>query len=492
MDHPHVASLTDVYESEEQLFLVMDTWQGKVFWISRVDVDIESLLMGGEFPMPLENTSNQECMQGGELFDRSWPCKLVPSDFLCFVFFLVFFHIFFSMFLLYAVPTSLTEAWFPADSAILRSGAKETLHGKGCCSSHLSGNHILNPSFSLLLGDGGSVIFFVFVSPFWKLSFLKIRCSFGCLWICRCCWPSTTSTPMILWLDLKPQWKLDGLIDMSSCDHLIIVQLVTRDLKWQLRCTVTSSWRTSCMKRRHAVWFISSFPCSSCFFLGGISGASSWGLTLPCFALPLPALRHFSCRTLIIWSWLILVSATWLSPENVEVVDARATRVSPFHDVSGKIWHPNTTMAVSCGTLAYVAPEVLEKSYTSQCYPAVFFFQVKLLAGMKLGILENSSPNLRWFMEPWSGGIRATFWSLGGIFCHRKCSRSCCAFRNELNEAICPSLALNPNRSVTSRTEMIRNCISTANASRQLYMTTSQWGVRNCRRETLPKNLSES
>ena len=32
-----------------------------------------------------------------------------------------------------------------------------------------------------------------------------------------------------------------------------------------------------------------------------------------------------------------------------------------------KIWHPNTTMAVSCGTLAYVAPEVLDKSYTSQC-----------------------------------------------------------------------------------------------------------------------------
>lgn len=32
-----------------------------------------------------------------------------------------------------------------------------------------------------------------------------------------------------------------------------------------------------------------------------------------------------------------------------------------------KIWQPNTTMAVSCGTLAYVAPEVLDKSYTSQC-----------------------------------------------------------------------------------------------------------------------------
>mmetsp|Transcript_5920 Transcript_5920/g.15058 ORF Transcript_5920/g.15058 Transcript_5920/m.15058 type:complete len:548 (-) Transcript_5920:63-1706(-) len=31
------------------------------------------------------------------------------------------------------------------------------------------------------------------------------------------------------------------------------------------------------------------------------------------------------------------------------------------------IWEPNTKMKLSCGTLAYVAPEVLNKSYTSQC-----------------------------------------------------------------------------------------------------------------------------
>lgn len=31
------------------------------------------------------------------------------------------------------------------------------------------------------------------------------------------------------------------------------------------------------------------------------------------------------------------------------------------------IWEPNTKMALSCGTLAYVAPEVLGRSYTSQC-----------------------------------------------------------------------------------------------------------------------------
>lgn len=32
-----------------------------------------------------------------------------------------------------------------------------------------------------------------------------------------------------------------------------------------------------------------------------------------------------------------------------------------------KVWKKNTKMDLSCGTLAYVAPEVLEKDYTSQC-----------------------------------------------------------------------------------------------------------------------------
>jgi calcium-dependent protein kinase len=32
-----------------------------------------------------------------------------------------------------------------------------------------------------------------------------------------------------------------------------------------------------------------------------------------------------------------------------------------------KIWAPNTKMALSCGTLAYVAPEVLGRNYTSKC-----------------------------------------------------------------------------------------------------------------------------
>lgn len=32
-----------------------------------------------------------------------------------------------------------------------------------------------------------------------------------------------------------------------------------------------------------------------------------------------------------------------------------------------KVWDPNVKMRVSCGTLSYVAPEVLEQSYTSKC-----------------------------------------------------------------------------------------------------------------------------
>jgi calcium-dependent protein kinase len=32
-----------------------------------------------------------------------------------------------------------------------------------------------------------------------------------------------------------------------------------------------------------------------------------------------------------------------------------------------KVWSPNTKLHLSCGTLAYVAPEVLEQNYTSQC-----------------------------------------------------------------------------------------------------------------------------
>lgn len=32
-----------------------------------------------------------------------------------------------------------------------------------------------------------------------------------------------------------------------------------------------------------------------------------------------------------------------------------------------KVWEPNTKMEASCGTLGYIAPEVLNKTYSSKC-----------------------------------------------------------------------------------------------------------------------------
>ena len=87
MDHPHVASLTDVYESEEQLYLVMVAWmvQGGVFppikcerWLIRFDkpwkkswvsIDISGYICHrpGDFP------SFFVCLPEGMLLWNCWP-----------------------------------------------------------------------------------------------------------------------------------------------------------------------------------------------------------------------------------------------------------------------------------------------------------------------------------------------------------------------------------------------------------------------------------
>merc|ERR1719230_500696 len=54
-----------------------------------------------------------------------------------------------------------------------------------------------------------------------------------------------------------------------------------------------------------------------------------------------------------------------------------------------KIWQPNTKMAASCGTLAYVAPEVLRQSYTSKC--DMWSFGVTIFIVL-LGYLPFSGP----------------------------------------------------------------------------------------------------
>ena len=187
------------------------------------------------------------------------------------------------------------------------------------------------------------------------------------------------------------------------------------------------------MKRRHGVWFIILFFLFVFFFAGG-GGVDFWlftslqlpfGLTLPCFALPLLNFWQDSDHLKLIDFGFSYLAP---SPESMKVVDARR---HVLHRVSGKIWHPNTTMAVSCGTLAYVAPEVLEKSYTSQCYLAEK--SSKWIYRTNFGTNKKTSENRIWG-DLWSLGVVAFVLLFGPLanFGPKKRSRCCCNQRVEL------------------------------------------------------------
>mmetsp|Transcript_49665 Transcript_49665/g.144028 ORF Transcript_49665/g.144028 Transcript_49665/m.144028 type:complete len:546 (+) Transcript_49665:115-1752(+) len=79
-----------------------------------------------------------------------------------------------------------------------------------------------------------------------------------------------------------------------------------------------------------------------------------------------------------------------------------------------KHWEPKTKLAASCGTLSYVAPEVLDKSYTSQCDMwslgvVVFILLVGYMpfdgsdshqiALIKSGMYEMEQPQWNWVSE---------------------------------------------------------------------------------------------
>merc|ERR1719183_2388648 len=56
-----------------------------------------------------------------------------------------------------------------------------------------------------------------------------------------------------------------------------------------------------------------------------------------------------------------------LKLENFLYESAKSDHLKLIDFGFSKVWEPNTKMALSCGTLSYVAPEVLAKDYTSQC-----------------------------------------------------------------------------------------------------------------------------
>lgn len=87
--------------------------------------------------------------------------------------------------------------------------------------------------------------------------------------------------------------------------------------------------------------------------------------------------KRFDEKTAAETCWQMLLAVKYLHAEGIvhrdlklenflyETVDGDHLKLIDFG--FSKIWNPSTKMQLSCGTLAYVAPEVLGKSYTSQC-----------------------------------------------------------------------------------------------------------------------------
>lgn len=88
-------------------------------------------------------------------------------------------------------------------------------------------------------------------------------------------------------------------------------------------------------------------------------------------------LKRFSERDAADAIWQMLLALNYIHSHGIVHRDLKLENF--LYDVKGsshlklidfgfsRMWDPNIKMHVSCGTLSYVAPEVLEKSYTSQC-----------------------------------------------------------------------------------------------------------------------------
>merc|ERR1740117_2836405 len=88
-------------------------------------------------------------------------------------------------------------------------------------------------------------------------------------------------------------------------------------------------------------------------------------------------LKRFSEQDAADAVWQMLLSLNYIHSHGIvhrdlklenflyEKKDGRHLKLIDFG--FSKIWDPNIAMQLSCGTLSYVAPEVLRKKYTSQC-----------------------------------------------------------------------------------------------------------------------------
>lgn len=88
-------------------------------------------------------------------------------------------------------------------------------------------------------------------------------------------------------------------------------------------------------------------------------------------------LKRFSERDAADAVWQMLLAVNYIHSHGIVhrdlklenfLYDSKGSKHLKLIDFGfSKIWDANIKMRISCGTLSYVAPEVLEKSYTSQC-----------------------------------------------------------------------------------------------------------------------------
>jgi calcium-dependent protein kinase len=89
------------------------------------------------------------------------------------------------------------------------------------------------------------------------------------------------------------------------------------------------------------------------------------------------AKKRFNEKDAVDTTWQMLLAVSYIHSHNVVHRDIKLENFLYEKEGSNhlklidfgfsKVWTPNTKLHLSCGTLAYVAPEVLSQNYTSQC-----------------------------------------------------------------------------------------------------------------------------
>jgi calcium-dependent protein kinase len=126
-----------------------------------------------------------------------------------------------------------------------------------------------------------------------------------------------------------------------------------------------------CMDHPHVVRLLDCYECTE--FLSLVMECMSGGELLKRVVTK----KKFTEKDAVSTTWQMLLAVSYIHSHNIlhrdiklenflyESEDSDHLKLIDFG--FSKVWAPNTKLHLSCGTLAYIAPEVLSKSYTCQC-----------------------------------------------------------------------------------------------------------------------------